>query len=46
MLAWALWLAMALVGWLRWAWSCFSADEIWRPLRHSKVAPQGPSTDA
>jgi len=38
MLAWALWLALALVGWLRWAWSCFSADEIWRPLRGPRVA--------
>ncbi len=33
MLAWALWLAQALVRWLRWGWSCFSAGEIWRPLR-------------
>jgi hypothetical protein len=36
MLAWALWLARALVGWLRWGWSCFSADELWRPLRRSR----------
>jgi len=33
MLAWALWLAFALVGWLRWGWSCFSAGDLWRPLR-------------
>ena len=30
MLAWALWLASALVGWLRWAWSCYSAGGYWR----------------
>jgi hypothetical protein len=33
MLAWALWIARALVGWLRWGWRCFSAGELWRPLR-------------
>jgi hypothetical protein len=38
MLAWALWLARALVGWLRWGWSCFSTDELWRPLRRSRSA--------
>jgi hypothetical protein len=33
MLAWSLWLASALTTWLRWAWQCFSAGELWRPLR-------------
>ena len=33
MLAWALWLALTLLRWLRWGWSCFSAGELWRPLR-------------
>jgi len=33
MLVWALWIAQALVGWLRWGWSCFSHGEIWRPIR-------------
>jgi cytoskeletal protein RodZ len=33
MLAWALWLAQAMVGWLRWGWRCFSEGELWRPLR-------------
>jgi hypothetical protein len=37
MLAWALWLARALVAWLRWAWQCFSQDGIWRPLRPPRV---------
>lgn len=32
MLAWALWIAQALIGWLRWGWACFSAGEIWRPI--------------
>jgi hypothetical protein len=33
MLAWSLWVARALVGWLRWGWQCFSAGELWRALR-------------
>ncbi|TPQ29810.1 hypothetical protein [Methylomonas koyamae] len=30
MLAWALWLAAAMLKWLRWGWACFAAGEIWR----------------
>ncbi len=33
MLAWALWLALALVGWLRWGFAQWSAGGAWRPLR-------------
>jgi hypothetical protein len=40
MLAWALWLAHALLGWLRWGWRQFSAGELWRPLR-ARVGSQG-----
>jgi hypothetical protein len=40
MLAWSLWLAYALVGWLRWGWSCYSSGELWRPLRR-RVAERG-----
>jgi hypothetical protein len=36
MLAWALWLAYALLGWLRWGWSCFSKDGLWRRLKLKK----------
>ncbi|MDP5293858.1 hypothetical protein Q9290_16430 [Oceanimonas sp. CHS3-5] len=32
MLVWALWLAFALLGWLRWGWQCFTRDGLWRPL--------------
>ena len=35
-LAWALWLAFALINWLRWAWECFSADGLWRPFKPFK----------
>ena len=32
-----LWIAFALVGWLRWGFRCFSAGELWRPLRRPHV---------
>ncbi|MFY9826803.1 MAG: hypothetical protein WAM82_35945, partial [Thermoanaerobaculia bacterium] len=31
MLAWALWLALALLRWLRWAWESFTTGGGWRP---------------
>lgn len=30
MLAWALWLAMAILGWLRWGWQAFVQNGLWR----------------
>jgi hypothetical protein len=30
MLLWALWLAMALLRWLRWGWDCFSDTTVWK----------------
>jgi hypothetical protein len=33
MLGWALWLAQALLRWLRWGWECFGNGVMWRPLR-------------
>jgi hypothetical protein len=32
MLAWALWLAFALLRWLRWGWESFSEGGLWRPI--------------
>ncbi|NOT10894.1 MAG: hypothetical protein HOP23_03510 [Methylococcaceae bacterium] len=29
MLAWSLWLAVALLNWLKWGWKCFSSDGLW-----------------
>ncbi|MEW6076353.1 MAG: hypothetical protein AB1724_00930 [Thermodesulfobacteriota bacterium] len=31
-LLWALWLALAVVTWLKWAWECYSAGGLWRPV--------------
>jgi len=30
MLAWALWLASALLNWLKWGWGCFASNGLWR----------------
>jgi hypothetical protein len=30
MLAWALWLANALIGWTRWAWGCYASGGLWK----------------
>ncbi len=30
LLLWALWLAIALLKWLRWGWECFSEGSIWK----------------
>lgn len=30
MLGWALWLAVAVLGWLRWGWQAFVQDGLWR----------------
>jgi hypothetical protein len=37
MLAWALWLAFSLLGWLRWGWEGFATGELWRPMERPKI---------
>jgi hypothetical protein len=39
MLAWALWLAMAVLAWMKWALKAWTAGGWWRPLRKPKVVP-------
>ncbi len=46
MLAWALWLAFALLNWLRWGWRVFSRDGLWRNFTLLRAGPQKPSTHA
>ncbi len=36
MLLWALWIALALLRWLRWAWECFGSGGYWTELRRPK----------
>ena len=42
MLAWALWLAHALLGWLRFGWDAFGTGGLWRSgaLRRRRVQPR------
>ncbi len=39
MLAWALWLAQALLRWLKWGWECFTEGGLWRPRIKKKPSP-------
>jgi hypothetical protein len=42
MLAWALWLANALIGWLRWGFAAWSATGYWRNSPRKAAAVAGP----
>jgi hypothetical protein len=52
MLAWALWLAFALLRWLRWGWDCVSAGGLWKSKPAADMvlrpapgqAPPGPAS--
>ena len=46
MLAWALWLALAVLKWLGWAWDCFSTGGLWRRWRRRKGADAASSSRA
>lgn len=51
MLAWALWLAFALLRWLHWGWQCYASQGLWRHLektpkkRAERTAKQNPAAD-
>ncbi len=36
MLVWSLWLAFALLGWLKWTWQCFLSGGLWRQIPRKK----------
>jgi hypothetical protein len=40
MLAWSLWLALALLAWLKWGWGCFASGGLWK-----KGPPKKPPND-
>jgi hypothetical protein len=46
MLAWALWLAAAVLRWSRWAWSCFTEGGLWRPWFRRQPATPDPGPPA
>jgi hypothetical protein len=39
MLGWSLWLAVALLDWLKWGWGCFSHNGLW----HKRVVVEKPA---
>jgi hypothetical protein len=39
MLAWALWLAISIIRWLKWGWHCFSKECYWKKLTFRKNHP-------
>jgi len=41
MLAWALWLASAMLGWIKWGWGCFTEGGYWKALP-APVPPPAP----
>jgi len=48
MLAWALWLALAVIRWSKWAWVCYATDGLWKtspkPANpHQPVPPSLPN---
>jgi hypothetical protein len=40
MLAWSLWLAVALLNWLKWGWACFSSNGLWNKTPAKKVGAE------
>jgi hypothetical protein len=46
MLAWALWLALALLRWLRWGWESLNAGGGWRRISRRKPSPPAPLPQA
>jgi len=44
MLAWSLWLANALLHWLKWGWRCVSTEGLWR--KTEKTVPPKTSAEA
>jgi hypothetical protein len=44
MLLWAVWLAVALMGWLRWGWRAFTEEALWkRPPKSVKKTAEAPA---
>ncbi|MDB5970251.1 MAG: hypothetical protein JWQ90_2701 [Hydrocarboniphaga sp.] len=46
MLLWALWLANALLGWLRWGWDRYSDGGLWKKSVRAPVVFDAPAKDA
>ncbi|MEQ1635079.1 MAG: hypothetical protein ABL903_00215 [Methylococcales bacterium] len=46
MLLWSLWLAVALLKWLKWGWQCFASDGLWHKLPPKKIITPKPTTES
>ena len=46
MLAWALWLAFALLRWLRWGSDCFTTGGLWKPRKPRIASPPAVTAEA
>lgn len=46
LLLWAMWLANALIGWLRWAWQCLGSGGWWRPVFRRRTGVATPADGA
>jgi hypothetical protein len=45
MLAWSMWMAFALISWLKWGWECFSKEKLWIPKKKAAKKQTGTATD-
>jgi hypothetical protein len=45
MLLWSLWLAFALLGWLKWSWECYTANGLWRKKELIRTAESPKDAD-
>jgi hypothetical protein len=41
MLAWSMWMAFALINWLKWGWECFSKGRLWMPAKKAATKQTG-----
>ena len=51
MLAWSMWMAFALINWLKWGWGCYSTGRLWMPRRNqvkmkTDSNSEGPESDS
>jgi hypothetical protein len=45
MLAWSMWMAFALIKWLRWGWECFSYGRLWMSAKKAAAKHAGTHND-
>ena len=43
MLVWSMWMAFALINWLKWGWECFSKGRLWMPKKKAAANDTPPA---